>query len=36
MAGLDPAIHVLDQRTKKGVDVRGKRRHDVERLALPH
>jgi hypothetical protein len=34
MAGLDPAIHVLDQREKKDVDARDKRGHDVERLAL--
>ena len=36
MAGLDPAIHVLDQRAKKDVDARDKRGHDVERLALRH
>ncbi len=34
MAGLDPAIHVLDQRGKKDVDARAKRGHDVERLVL--
>ena len=30
MAGLDPAIHVLDQRLKKDVDARDKRGHDME------
>jgi len=35
MAGLDPAIHVLDQRIKKDVDARDKRGHDVERQAPP-
>jgi len=34
MAGLDPAIHVSDQRVKKDVDARDERGHDVERLAL--
>jgi len=30
MAGLDPDIHVLDQRLKKDVDARDKRGHDME------
>ena len=36
MAGLDPAIHVLDQRAKKDVDACDKRGHDVERSGLRH
>jgi A/G-specific adenine glycosylase len=36
MAGLVPAIHVLNQPLKKDVDARDKRGHDVERLADRH
>jgi hypothetical protein len=35
MAGHVPAIHVLARRTKKDVDARDKRGHDVERSVLP-
>jgi hypothetical protein len=35
MAGLVPAIHVLNS-TKKGVDARNKRGHDVERFSSSH
>jgi hypothetical protein len=35
VAGLVPAIHVLD-RQKKDVDARDKRRRDVEKLSAPY
>jgi hypothetical protein len=34
MAGLDPAIHVVQAAAKKDVDARDRPGHDVERLAF--
>ena len=36
MAGLVPAIHVLNAAGKKDVDARDKRGHDVEKPVAPY